>query len=582
MASADAIEPDERSLRGATTHVALLAASAVLLGLAFPPVGVGWLAHWALVPATVLAVRSAAPGKLACLTWLVFLAWWLIMAAWLRLVTVEGYVAACVVMAAYPALALPAVRWLDRRWRLPMIVALPLVWVGLEFVRGRFLAGGFGWLALAHSQAPFEAGHAAPRLAQVADLLGEHTVGLIVAMTNGLVADLCLRRWTRPWLGSSLAWSVAAWLGVVGAAWLYGGFRIAGVSDPIGATHLGVIQTDQPQDNRNAPTLEQEQADWAKLVALTRAAAAHDPAPSLIVWPETMVPAPLNEASRDVRLDSLHYHSQIEELARELNTPLLVGASAAGDWIETTDRRGRAILLPGVRYNSSYLYLPEQGQVGRFDKMHRVPFGEYIPWVDGWPWLRDIFFRLFVPYDFDYTIQPGAAVVRFDIPWGSDDAPRRGDVYTIATPICFEDTVGRVCRRMVYDIGPGGALAKRVDVLVNQTNDGWYPDTAQGPQHLQIAVFRCIENRVPMARSVNTGSSGFIDSRGRIGPIVTDASGYAVHQVLLDHRLTLYGRVGDGPMTVLAALAGLLVATGFFRADRRIATPMDSSVPDGD
>jgi len=112
----------------------------------------------------------------------------------------------------------------------------------------------------------------------------------------------------------------------------------------------------------------------------------------------------------------------------------------------------------------------------------------------------------------------------------------------------------------------------KADVLINQTNDGWfwsrasdgYAPSPQQPQHLQIATLRSIENRVPTARAVNTGVSGFIDSAGRVGPLVTVdgrrqlVAGYAGHRVSLDPRRTLYGRVGDAPMRGLAGLTLLL------------------------
>jgi len=119
--------------------------------------------------------------------------------------------------------------------------------------------------------------------------------------------------------------------------------------------------------------------------------------------------------------------------------------------------------------------------------------------------------------------------------------------------------------------GAGGGAGKRCDVLINITNDGWFTGSSQGLQHFQIAVMRCIENRVPMARAVNTGVSGFIDSSGRVGPMVVvdgniqQVDGFAVHTVMPDDRYTLFGTVGMIPVTLLTITTCVMVLIGVIR-----------------
>ncbi|MCH8260324.1 MAG: hypothetical protein IIC46_08965 [Planctomycetes bacterium] len=118
----------------------------------------------------------------------------------------------------------------------------------------------------------------------------------------------------------------------------------------------------------------------------------------------------------------------------------------------------------------------------------------------------------------------------------------------LGTPICFEDTVAWLCRKMVYGDG-----TKSVEVLVNLSNDGWFGASVAGRrQHVQIARFRCVENRVPMVRAANTGLSVAIDSRGKlIGQIgegrygAARTQGVLLAELPLDSRSTLYGRLGD-------------------------------------
>ena len=162
------------------------------------------------------------------------------------------------------------------------------------------------------------------------------------------------------------------------------------------------------------------------------------------------------------------------------------------------------------------------------------------------------------PHKIDYSLSPGQEKVVFNVPVNGRDV-------RVVTPICFEDTVSRLVRRLVYD----GSGFKRADVLINLTNDGWYAGSVQAYQHTQNAVLRCIENRVPMARSVNTGISGFIDSKGELGNWVEsqgqfqNIDGYATRKMILDPRQTFYGKWGDWPICVILVLTllRLLLAT---------------------
>ena len=583
-------------------HVAALGMTAVLLAMAFPLPGWGWVAHFALVPAGVLALRSASTKRLGVTAYIVSFLWWLWMIRWLYPVTGGGYVALCAYMAVYFPAALLCIRGLAGHRLTLLTLAVPAVWTSLDLVRGWFLAGGFGWLALAHTQAPFTPDSSPPLIAQTADLFGEHTVGFVVGATNGLILDLLQRPWVVPHpsgrrYSRALMVALLAWCVVVPGAMLYGALRNVVITPSIiPASHrpdlrVAVVQTNVPQDNKIHPTPEQQQKDWSRLLELTTLAARNqtDPGVHLIIWPETVVPAPVNPAARDYFAAArdyyrdepdqaaryqryLAYHDEIAALTRELRSAILVGASA----YRFTD--------PARRYNATYLYYPNGRQAGgRYDKIHRVPFGEYIPWVESWPWLKNLFIKYLSPYESDYTLQPGTAYTVFQLPISTPTEPTDDDAPTghrdspaldappaiarLGPSICFEDTVARVTRRMAYD-DQGN---KRIDLLVNLTNDGWYQGHNQRLQHLQIAVLRSIENRVPTARAVNTGVSGFIDSTGRIGPIATTkghaqfVDGTAVHDVWFDPRSTLFSRVGHGPMIALAATTAIWV---YFAAAR--------------
>ena len=203
------------------------------------------------------------------------------------------------------------------------------------------------------------------------------------------------------------------------------------------------------------------------------------------------------------------------------------------------------------RFNSAFLYRPDGEQdPKRYDKIHLVPFGEYIPLRDSIPFIADLVVKL-SPYDYDYHLTHGAEYTIFEMADGQD-------TYGFGVLICYEDTDPAVTRKMV--VGAGGA--KRADWLVNISNDGWYvrykdgkvlPSTELG-QRTAISVFRAVENRISILRSVNTGVSCIIDSVGRIkddylaGDLPKKAmarqgvAGWFVDQIATDERVTFFSQ----------------------------------------
>ncbi len=571
-------------IRSVTAHLILAGASAVMLAFSFAPWGCWWLAYVALVPAGVLAARGCSLRRLAWTSFAVFWAWWLIMLAWVVPVTQGGYVALSALMAAYWALALVLANRLASRYRTAMVLLLPMVWVSCEWLRGYFLAGGFGWFALGHSQGSFQVGQPVGRVVQIADLFGQWGVSFVLVMTSGLLVDLMTRPIMRPIghgkhrMHTSTRGGLILWLVVIVSAWFYGNYRVGQWGQ---ATHPGpsvtVVQTNVPQDNKVRRTAENNAKDWQRMVELTRQATAGADVPDLIVWPETMTPAPVNpEAVAFFRSTDSYfsgaevYHERIGSLSRTLGVNLLVGSHAYEAFTVVTFPDGEVGPVPERKYNAAYLYYADGEQAPmRYDKMHRVPFGEYTPWVGAFPKVKALFIKWFTPYDFDYSLAEGLIRTVFDVPiqHAEGSAEPIASVVRVVTPICYEDAVGRVVRSLVYDRGG----AKRADLIVNLTNSAWYPGHSQQPQHFQIATLRCIENRVPMARSVNGGISGFVDSIGRVGPVVTAGGqsqwvdGVQGARLRVDDRQTLYGRCGDLPVICLAGLIALMLGWGMLR-----------------
>jgi apolipoprotein N-acyltransferase len=199
----------------------------------------------------------------------------------------------------------------------------------------------------------------------------------------------------------------------------------------------------------------------------------------------------------------------------------------------------------------------------RYDKIHLVPFGEFVPFKQSIPWLYH-WFMMLSPYDQDYTLTPGdaTALTVFPLPGDKSVASAPSPVRFV-TPICFEDLDAPLVACMFRP--EAGSAAKRADFIVNITNDGWFK-AGEPAQHLQAARFRSIENRVPTARSVNTGISAFVDSYGRLlGQIPKGQEGTLAQAIRLDRRLTWYTCYGN--LFVLACIVAtvLLIAAAWAR-----------------
>lgn len=546
-------------------HLALCLGTAVMFTLAFPKPGWSFMAYFALVPVGVLVMRTTNLRRLAWTSYLVFAAWWALRTLWLREVNPLAPVGVALVCGGWFSVTLVGLAAVQRRFRGAMTATLPIFWCAQEALRGRFPWGGFGWFNLSASQASWRADQAPGLIVQSADLFGELTVTFLVAMTAGLMVDLIARplskRSTRGRMLPRKTVVVAAviWGALIASALLYGRYRIAQTPAYVqpGPT-ITVVQTNVPQSNKTSPTQEQVDFRLDRLFELSEQALRDDPGTSLIVWPETMVPYAINPEWIDGPTRSSVYwlrgvevDARMQVFAGKHQVSLLVGASA---------------LLPNMQSgeidttNAAQLYLPDGRYNSYYSKRHLVPFGEYIPGPES---IKPTLLGWFAPRDpedgepIDYGLRRGEGTVVFPVPAFRAE----GGGLNVVTPICFEDVVGPFCREMVY--APSGD--KRADVMVNLTNDGWFAGTSQGYQHLQVATLRCIETRTPMARSVNTGVSGFIDSLGKVGPLVEvegrhqEVAGITSARVMIDSRTSPYARTREGLAVGVCAASVLLL-----------------------
>lgn len=564
-------------------------ASGLLLWLCYFPVAWGWLGWVALVPLLSL-VRSRARG------WLIFLGAWLAglvffwaSISWMRVADDRMYytwAALSTYCSFYFPLAVFIIRRLDRRTPLPLVVTVPVTWTALELLRAHLMTG-FPWYFLGHTQ------HAFLPLIQIADLGGGYAVTFVVAAVNACLFELLASRpaycslqglESKPCAGRKyLVFQSAAVVVLLAATLAYGLVRM-GQAEFTAGPRVALLQSNLDQRIRmeaSSPNEAERDRSKRRLIdgyeEMQREAARSGPA--LIVWPETSHPegwgdctleageivAQRRKLTGGAEAGRKHYldreNAVVFATARLAGTPVLIGLNS------------ELVLGPKkyLRYNSAVM-IQDGAYVGRYDKKHRVPFGEYVPLVDSFPWMKK-----FAPYDYDYSVAIGEHFTRF---------PLAGSHFGVL--ICYEDTDPTLARQYVNADADGPAC----DFLVNISNDGWFGGSAEHDEHLAICRFRAVECRRPVVRSVNMGISAVIDGDGRVlephlvgnagdthlwqvgpdapGLPVSDwhqykkVSGVLTAAVPLDNRTSLYALWGDWLPWSCWVVAGMGLVGSFF------------------
>ena len=526
--------------------------SAAMLTVIQPPIGWAFLAWLSWVPFILVCSPQANPRQLAIWGYIISLFYWLGNLYWVFPVTIAGHLAFCLYTAfLWPILAL-CIRYC-RIKKIPLFIAVPVLIVGIERMQGLFL-GGFFWRFLAHSQ------YQNIELIQIADIFGAGGVSFLIAMFNGLLAELILdSRLSIVNRQSSIINIIKAVLVclTVVAAFAYGKWRLA-QSDKFveQGPQVASLQSNIPQSVKKTFSAEQEIFDG--LMEQSKAAA--KAGAELIIWPETMVQAVLDQRVLNVleKLDIQHDYRTFDKLLKEhsKNTAfLLVGAYGGAPEI----REDTIHLVE--RYNSAFLYTPDGSRSDKqYDKIHLVPFGEVLPLRKTLPAIYQLLMKLkFIPYNFDYSLDYGTSYTIFEMTAKPAQNPKlKTQNYRFAVIICYEDTVPAISRK--FAISKDGQ--KQIDWLVNISNDGWFVrfaankvrPSAELPQHAAVCAFRAVENHLSIVRSVNTGISCIIDSHGRIrdgflaGTLPqkaldrTAVAGWLLDSIPIDKRVTFFSK----------------------------------------
>jgi apolipoprotein N-acyltransferase len=417
------------------------------------------------------------------------------------------------------------VGWVARRSPPLALLLSPFLWVAMEMAR-TYLITGFPWDLLGYA-VPFAG------LRQIACVTGVYGLSFLAATTSALGAWALLRwrsRWPRLVLGG---WAVLL---------LIGNWAFAPPVPAKGPNLALLVQPNVPLDEASATTW----APWlnpTKLnqlvtmsldalsdqkrsegIALNERGPQQVVAPPLIIWAEN--PAPFYFTRDRV------FRSAVERMARQGGAYVVVN---------TVVPLGQG---PSEITNSAVVVDPTGREILQYDKMHLVPFGEYVP---AWAF-PDKIGKItgevgnFVPGT-GYRVAP--------TPEGA-----------IGVFICYEDIFPQLVRRIALT----GA-----QVLVNISNDAWYGDSAAAFQHLEMARFRAIENRRYLLRATNDGITASIDPYGRVEKQIPRHRAMVLPADFSYCRgQTFYTKRGDMFAWLCVALAGaiVLVAMLSFRAER--------------
>ncbi|WP_373499723.1 apolipoprotein N-acyltransferase [Desulfococcus sp.] len=514
----------------------LAGAAGVLLTAAHPDVDMHWVAWFALAP-LMTSLRGASArtafrrGMVAGMVHYLTLIYWLVY-------TMRTYgglpwhlaVPPLILLSAYLSIYVGLFAMVWARLAKGVFVAVfaaPALWTGLEYLRS-FLFSGFPWGLLGYSQ------YGNLHLIQISDIFGVYGVSFLIVLGNAAVFFAAAHLAKSPWRGRPVkaahaAGGLLAALIAVGGSLAYGTLCIRSTErmmETAPSLRAAVVQGNIDQMIKWDPAFQEQTTE--KYLALSRSI---DPGPDLVVWPETAVPFYL--------FDDAALTERVIRGVQETGAHFVIGSPAFSQ------------SKTGIDYfNSAYLVAPDGRPAGRYDKVHLVPFGEYVPLQEWLPFIR----KLVVQVGDFKTGEKGKTLGMAGPRHGGAGA---GTGARLGVLICYE---------IIFPDLSRAAAANGAGLLVNVTNDAWYGRSSAPYQHFSMAVFRAVENKRALIRSANTGISGFIDPVGRVEgstPLFVDAAVTRAVPVLT--RKTPYTRAGDWFAAACSGIAVMMSCIATFR-----------------
>ncbi len=531
-----------------------------MLTLIQAPISLSPLAWISLVPFILACSPDSKPKSLALAAYLVSICYWLTNIYFIAPITLAGWTT----LSLYTALSWPILALCLRYCRIkkiPLFLAAPILFVGAERLRGCFF-GGFFWRFLAHSQ------YTNITIIQIADIFGAAGVSFLIAMVNGILADLIIAARQKQLFKLKLFLKTTFVAIALLATILYGRWRINQsekfVTDGplIASLQSNVPQWIKKEALRGEPDIAEKTSQEIFDELMQKSRTGVEQGADLIIWPETMVQATLNDevlAFFDPNSQPVLFDKALSEHAAN-NAYLLIGAYSGKIGFRNNDP---ADPFWAARYNSAFLYRPDGSKYPKqYSKMHLVLFGEVLPFRKSSPFLFNLLMK-FNPYGYDHSLDAGTEYTVYEMtaPAKNTTPDSQSRHYKFSVIICYEATIPDLVRKFTLDF----AGQKKIDWLVNISNDGWFvrfrdekvlPSTELS-QHMAICVFRSVENRLSIVRSVNTGISCIIDTLGRVkngflaGTLPdraiqrTGVDGWFLDKLPIDKRKTFFSKYGQ-------------------------------------
>ena len=348
------------------------------------------------------------------------------------------------------------------------ILLAPLLWTTFEYIRSTHPELGFSWLGLGYSQ------YKNLPAIQISEFTGIYGVSALILLTNSAIF-MALREWissgnikdtfSKKYLISAISFTLIMLIGSLS----YGFYSLKNSvnrdSPQIKAT---LIQGNIDQKLKWEKKYRKNIMETYERLTITSI----QNKPDIVIWPEAALPFFYNLEIPETRW--------LNELNKSLGIPMLIG----GQRLEKND------LGKYIYYNSAYFLKPDSiDTIRRYDKIHLVPFGEFIPFSNILSFIKKL---VYVPGE----LGRGEKISLFEL-----------DPWKFGISICYEITFPDLVRK---------SAKKGAQFLVTITNDAWFGDSAASYQHIAIAALRAVENRTPVFRAANTGITGTINASGQI------------------------------------------------------------------
>lgn len=502
--------------------------SSGLVALAAPGQDHGILAWVALIP-LLFALRDRSPRSSF---WLAFLSglvanagivYWVAMPSEVRLfdfLLIVGY------LGLWWGLFGTGLAIISKRQSVPLFIVAPVLWVTLEYVRSHFFFLELPWVLFGHTQYRYI------ELIQVTAIAGVYGLSFVIVLVNAAVTETLSN--TPYWRASLLA----AFVLVTGT--LAFAHFVLGEHSQDRVVPVTIVPGNVPQTLRWERA--QQETNLARYVTTTRRALAESSS-ALVVWPETSVPGQLRRELKTLQV--------LQEIASDGQASLLIGSA-------DREKFGQTGGSEAERYNSAFLFTPNESELQTYYKMKLLPFGEYLPIPNAWFWPQR--YRMQSSH---YSPGRDLAILHLSKEWASTP---------FAVSICWESIFPDHIRSFVQ----GGA-----QFLVTISNEAWFSGSAASDQLLAMNVFRAVEYRRTLVRSVNGGRSGIIDPYGRILAMIVpqqdagDTRDHLTYRIPVTSVQTLYAKCGDlfAQMMVALTMAGLCVPLRRARTAGLVVSP---------